>query len=257
MSLFFRWKGGKLSSNKKPPHGLTVKQSGNRQFLLSVVTYIIAYLQQLLTSLFVFRANGGTHYHGYMCSLHTIYTWEKQTSWDGCDLRWQPDYHPNGVCTPPLLGSIRRTRCEPTFGQFDKCFRVERSLQIDHRRDVNLLNYADKPPNRQLGCPTNIQVVAWCEADAHFTNDFSIVIQHSFCSHSIYEIVIALKFCACHDSTAVVACAKNLSHQMIKTLIAAKWISLVFGLWVKYHRWNGPAVVAAKSRGSDVTSQVR
>ena len=122
-----------------------------------------------------------------MCSLHTIYTWEKQTSWDGCDLRWQPDYHPNGVCTPPLLGSIRRTRCEPTFGQFDKCFRVERSLQIDHRRDVNLLNYADKPPNRQLGCPTNIQVVAWCEADAHFTNDFSIVIQLSFCSYYFWN----------------------------------------------------------------------
>ena len=45
----------------------------------------------------------------------------------------------------------------------------------------------------------------------------------SFCSHSYSDNVITVKFCACHDSCAVMACAKICSDTVAVNGIAVKW----------------------------------
>ena len=47
--------------------------------------------------------------------------------------------------------------------------------------------------------------------------------EFTFCCNSIHDTgMIATKFCTCHDSTAVVACAKFCSNHFIKVLVIVK-----------------------------------
>ena len=61
----------------------------------------------------------------------------------------------------------------------------------------------------------------------HFTNDFfhhnSNSMENSFSSNSITVDHIATKFYTCHDSQAVVPCAKFCSDHFINTWMRAKW----------------------------------
>ena len=61
----------------------------------------------------------------------------------------------------------------------------------------------------------------------HFTNDFfhhnSNSMENSFSSNSITVDHIATKFGTCHDSQAVVPCAKFCSDHFISTWMRAKW----------------------------------
>ena len=61
---------------------------------------------------------------------------------------------------------------------------------------------------------------------AHFTNDFCIVMQIRRKIGFVNSVVghnIATKFCTCHDSTAVVPCAKYHSDHFTTTWMRADW----------------------------------
>ena len=59
-----------------------------------------------------------------------------------------------------------------------------------------------------------------CHALAHFTNDFSYIIQMRWklllAILSFFHGVITTKFCTCYDSCAVVTCAKPCSNMITK-----------------------------------------
>ena len=48
----------------------------------------------------------------------------------------------------------------------------------------------------------------WCPFHKHFYHHNSDLMKISFCSYQRCSEVIAMKFCTCHDNTAVMACAK-------------------------------------------------
>ena len=66
-----------------------------------------------------------------------------------------------------------------------------------------------------------------CPSVAHFTCEFSIVIQigwkFSLCGHIYHNQEIATKFCTCYDSSAVVACTKICSGVISGNGVNAKW----------------------------------
>ena len=61
----------------------------------------------------------------------------------------------------------------------------------------------------------------------------------SFCSYLIGNIVIAPKFCTCHGSYAVMACAKLCSDLTIRNWNIKCLNSVNFEFWVTIHQWNG------------------
>ena len=66
--------------------------------------------------------------------------------------------------------------------------------------------------------------------------DNSNFMEDSYCCNSINDQQVATNFCTCHDSTAVMACAKICSNHFIRNYISTKW---------KFHQiW----IVAEKSR---------
>ena len=68
---------------------------------------------------------------------------------------------------------------------------------------------------------------------AHFTKNISSWTKISFNSHPSVSKAIATKYWTCHDSTAVVACAKICSDVIPKNEIIAKLISYPPGFRVK------------------------
>ena len=50
--------------------------------------------------------------------------------------------------------------------------------------------------------------------------------------------LIATKFCTCHDSTVVVACAKFCSNHSMRTLMSVEQKVQNFKIWWENHWWN-------------------
>ena len=75
---------------------------------------------------------------------------------------------------------------------------------------------------------------------AHFTKNISSWTKISFNSHPSVSKAIATKYCTCHDSTAVVACAKICSDVIPKNEIIAKLISYPPGISSENFQWHGP-----------------
>ena len=69
-------------------------------------------------------------------------------------------------------------------------------------------------------CAQPIDVVNMADNMVHSTNEFSFTIQikwkHAFCCNSVRTHQIATNFCTCHDSIAVVSCAKFCSDHNIR-----------------------------------------
>ena len=64
---------------------------------------------------------------------------------------------------------------------------------------------------------------------------FKILMWIAFCSHPIFDQVIATNFCTCHDSYAVMSCANICSN----LIITSKRISIKFKFCIKNHECHG------------------
>ena len=87
----------------------------------------------------------------------------------------------------------------------------------------------------------------------HFTNGFSTVVQIRwkllFCSHRSCRKAIAIKFCAGHDSWAIVACAKYGAG--VCDYISLSYTKKNFPSSLKYNgkgSWNGPPPSSDKNQ---------
>ena len=109
-------------------------------------------------------------------------------------------------------------------------------IQIWYLRPFNLLLIAHQPamisPKSILGTISPPILLPWFKLDGY-----------SFCSHPNSTKVVASKLCTCHNSTAVVACAKFWSNMMTTNGITIKWI--LHGIWITSQRWlwDGPLTV--------------
>ena len=75
---------------------------------------------------------------------------------------------------------------------------------------------------------------------------FFIKMKILLCCNPDFIEVIAAKFCTCHDSCAVMACAKICSDLINKNWITTKWIFNRIWIANKNHQWNQPHVVLCK-----------
>ena len=76
----------------------------------------------------------------------------------------------------------------------------------------------------------HVKMPFWCwrwDTGAHFTNDFSITIQIRWKFHlALIQLLMTISqqnFGTCHDSPAVVPCAKYCSDHFISIWMGAKW----------------------------------
>ena len=65
-------------------------------------------------------------------------------------------------------------------------------------------------------------------------------VQILFCSHENCDVWIAIKFCTCHNSIAVVTCAKFCSNLMVNYWTTTEYFSIEFEFRMKSHGWNVP-----------------
>ena len=83
-----------------------------------------------------------------------------------------------------------------------------------------------------LYCHFTMPIWTFSQPVIHFTYDFFY--HNSVCLHPNSNEVIATKFCTCHDSIAVLACAKICSNLMTRYWIIAKQKdSAEFALWLE------------------------
>ena len=94
------------------------------------------------------------------------------------------------------------------------------------------------------------QCLTWYPFHWQFFHHNSIVVEISFCSHPNSNEVITTKFCTCHDSCAVMACAKFCCDMYNSKWITAKrnfhqiWIVMANSLvtWVTGPSWDWDVV---------------
>ena len=89
---------------------------------------------------------------------------------------------------------------------------------------------------------------AWCKFIAHkseacFTNTFYWkwnLTENYFCSNLIPGYQIGTNFCTCHDSCAVVTCAKICGHNLFVIRVRRKLNFQWIWIKMKTHCWNVP-----------------
>ena len=62
------------------------------------------------------------------------------------------------------------------------------------------------------------------------------------CCSSVPGHQIATKFCTCHDSYAVMSCAKFCSNHFIRIWMKTNRICIKIELWLKIHMWDGSLI---------------
>ena len=109
---------------------------------------------------------------------------------------------------------------------------------------VFVYSYLLKPDNFFLAAWAAVMLSQWglCTGDGHMTNvtdpfhkwfmhSWLQLPQDSFSSNSYFDNSIRFQFCTCHDSSAVMACAKLWPDLIIKFHKRARQIFTRYGLW--------------------------
>ena len=68
----------------------------------------------------------------------------------------------------------------------------------------------------------------WDSSHKHFVSSYAKLLQNTQCSNAKNGDQITSEFCTCHNSWAVVTCAKFWHDWMVRIKIRAKWMLIIF-----------------------------